>query len=208
MNEAILKKSNKLKDYYNILEVDFGLDILAIKKAYRRLALRYHPDKNNSYDANQIFIEITEAYVVLSNPITKEEYDRLYQAFFRTKSTAIFSPSDHKKTSESRQREWAEFGKEKAKEFSSIPFEVFARQLLKELNVGASYIPNAIAILFVVGGALGMLTILPKSFEDSSGGGLFLTFIIVCLFYLGYRLFLVAEADYKEERKQKILYDK
>ncbi|MFV0291150.1 MAG: DnaJ domain-containing protein [Mangrovibacterium sp.] len=196
-----------MKDYYKILELEFGADILAVKKAYRRLALKYHPDKNSEPNASQKFIEITEAYEALRDPLKKSEYDNLYQSYFRTKSQEQYSEQKYKQTYQSKQQEWAEYGREKAKEYSSIPFEEFAKRLLKEISVGASYIPNAIAILFVGGGALGMLTILPKAFEDG-GGGLFLLLMVVGLGYLAYRLFLVAQADYIEERKRKNLNNK
>jgi hypothetical protein len=52
------------------------------------------------------------------------------------------------------------------------------------------------------------LTILPEAFEDGGGFGLILLLIVVSLGYLAYRLFLVAQADYKEERKRKILNNK
>jgi len=58
-----------VKDYYKILEIDFSADILTIKKAYRRLALKYHPDRNKSPDAAKKFIEITEAFEVLKNSL-------------------------------------------------------------------------------------------------------------------------------------------
>lgn len=197
-----------MKDYYKILELEFGADILAVKKAYRRLALKYHPDKNSEPNASQKFIEITEAYEVLRDPLKKSEYDNLYQSYFRTKSQEQYSEQKYKQTYQSKQQEWAEYGREKANEYSSIPFEEFAKRLLKEISVGASYIPNAIAILFVGGGALGMLTILPKAFEDGGGLGLFLLLMVVGLGYLAYRLFLVAQADYIEERKRKNLNNK
>ena len=123
----------------------------------------------------------------------KSEYDRLYQAYCRTTAQEQYSEQSYEQTIKRKQQKWADFGREKAKEYSSIPFEEFAKRLLKEISVGASYIPNAIAILFVGGGAIGMLTILPKA----AGLG-----------YLAYRLFLVAQADYKEERKRKILNNK
>ncbi|MGB1247532.1 MAG: DnaJ domain-containing protein [Chitinophagales bacterium] len=197
-----------MKDYYKILELEFGADILAVKKAYRRLALKYHPDKNKEPNASQKFIEITEAYEVLRDPLKKSEYDRLYQAYFKTKTQEQYTEQSYEQTYQRKQKEWTDFGREKAKEYSSIPFEEFAKRLLKEVSVGASYIPNAIAILFVGGGAIGMLTILPNAFEDGGGLGLFLLLMIVGLGYLAYRLFLVAQADYKEERKRKILNNK
>lgn len=197
-----------MKDYYKILELEFGADILAVKKAYRRLALKYHPDKNKEPNASQKFIEITEAYEVLRDPLKKGEYDRLYEAYFRTKPQKQYAEQSYEQTYQQKQQEWADFGREKAKEYSSIPFEEFARRLLKEISVGVSYIPNAIAIIFVVGGVIGLMTILPNAFEDGGGLGLFLLLMIVGLGYLAYRLFLVAQADYIEERKRKILNKK
>jgi len=79
---------------------------------------------------------------------------------------------------------------------------------LKEVSVGANYIPNIIAMLFVGGGAIGMIAILPGAFDDGGGLGLFLTAMIIGLGYLAYKLFLVAQADYKEERKHKIFNNK
>jgi len=64
-----------LKDYYTILELEPSATLTEIKKAYRRLALQYHPDttNNDAYAAAQ-FTEIKEAYEVLTNPAKKEYY--------------------------------------------------------------------------------------------------------------------------------------
>ena len=63
-------------DYYKILEVSENADILKIKKQYRKLAMKYHPDRNaGDKRAVKIFREITEAYEVLSNGEKRKEYD-------------------------------------------------------------------------------------------------------------------------------------
>ena len=63
-------------DYYKILEVSENADILKIKKQYRKLAMKYHPDRNaGDKRAVKKFREITEAYEVLSNGEKRKEYD-------------------------------------------------------------------------------------------------------------------------------------
>ena len=64
------------KDYYNILNIDKNASDEDIKKAYKKLALQYHPDKNQgNEDACEKFKEIGEAYGVLSNKDKRSQYD-------------------------------------------------------------------------------------------------------------------------------------
>ena len=71
------------KDYYEVLGVDRNADAAAIKKAYRKLAKKYHPDTNaGDQHAEQMFKEVTEAYEVLSDPEKKKLYDRFGHAAF------------------------------------------------------------------------------------------------------------------------------
>ena len=61
------------RDYYDVLGISRNADAAAIKKAYRKLAKKYHPDTNQgNADAEKKFKEVTEAYDVLSDP-EKEE---------------------------------------------------------------------------------------------------------------------------------------
>jgi DnaJ-class molecular chaperone len=64
------------RDYYDVLEVERGATSAEIKKAYRKLARKYHPDVNpGNPQAEQRFKEIQEAYAVLSNPEKRKQYD-------------------------------------------------------------------------------------------------------------------------------------
>lgn len=64
------------KDYYKALGIQSGANEDEIKKAYRKMALKYHPDKNKDPHAEDKFKEIAEAYDVLSDPKKRAVYDQ------------------------------------------------------------------------------------------------------------------------------------
>ncbi len=68
------------RDYYEIIGVDKKASPDDIKKAYRKLALQYHPDRNKSPDAEEKFKEISEAYAVLSDQNKRQQYDQFGHA--------------------------------------------------------------------------------------------------------------------------------
>ena len=70
------------RDYYEILGVSKGASLGEIKKAYRKLALQWHPDRNRSSEATERFKEINDAYEVLHDPKKKEAYDQFGHAAF------------------------------------------------------------------------------------------------------------------------------
>jgi len=72
----------EFKDYYKILGVDKNADEKAIKRAYRKLAQQYHPDKNpNNKASEEKFKEINEAYEVLGSAESRTKYDQLGQNY-------------------------------------------------------------------------------------------------------------------------------
>lgn len=68
-------------NHYEVLELSFGASIEDVTKAYRQLALKYHPDKhtNNNLESTAKFIAITNAYKFLTDPQLKDHYDQRYE---------------------------------------------------------------------------------------------------------------------------------
>ena len=66
------------KDYYQVLDISRNATEQQIKKAYRKLAMQYHPDRNpgNEKWANEKFKEVNEAFSVLGDPEKRKQYDQ------------------------------------------------------------------------------------------------------------------------------------
>ena len=81
------------KDYYKILGIEKTASADEIKRAYRKLALKYHPDKNpGDKSSEERFKEINEAYEVLSNPSKRERYDQVADSYQRWQRTGGRGP--------------------------------------------------------------------------------------------------------------------
>ena len=71
------------RDYYEVLEVSKSASQDEIKKSYRRIAMKYHPDRNpGDKSAEEKFKEAAEAYEVLSDPDKRAKYDRFGHSAF------------------------------------------------------------------------------------------------------------------------------
>jgi len=70
------------RDYYEILGVDKSVSAEDLKKAYRKMALKFHPDRNKEPDAEEKFKEINQAYEVLSDEQKRKMYDQFGHAAF------------------------------------------------------------------------------------------------------------------------------
>ena len=72
------------EDFYDILGVSKGASSAEIKKAYRKKAIEFHPDKNPGDKAAEINVKAAEAYEVLSDPNKKSKYDQYGHAAFES----------------------------------------------------------------------------------------------------------------------------
>ena len=86
------------RDCYEVLGVDRGADMEEIKKSYRKLALKYHPDRNpNDKGAEEKFKELGHAYEILSDPQSRAAYDQYGHAAFDSRNrgpSGFHDPSD------------------------------------------------------------------------------------------------------------------
>ena len=100
-----------MRDYYEILGVDRDADTDTIKKAYRKLALKYHPDRNaGSEDAEEKFKEATEAYEVLRDDEKRARYDRFGHAGARSGARGAYGGFDFSDALEIFMRDFGGFG--------------------------------------------------------------------------------------------------
>jgi molecular chaperone DnaJ len=88
--------SAEKRDYYELLGVERSASADDLKRAYRQLAIKFHPDKNpDDHEAEENFKRVSEAYAVLSDPDKRRRYDQLgHAAFDPAHGGTGFDPSD------------------------------------------------------------------------------------------------------------------
>lgn len=95
-----------MKDYYKVLNVSTDATKDEIKKAFRSLAKKYHPDRNaNDKEALRKFQEVNEAYEVLSNEEARKQYDDKRKSGFKESSKAEGNNKNNKSSNHNRKYE-------------------------------------------------------------------------------------------------------
>ncbi|MBU3658339.1 MAG: J domain-containing protein [Flavobacteriales bacterium] len=171
-----------MKDYYKILKIDCKATERDIKKAYRNLAMKWHPDINKNPSAHSIFIEINEAYEILINPKKRAEYD------------LIFSEKQHTNTS-NEFKSWQEEAQKKANSYATMTIEDFKNKIIMEIKLVGSYSASFGCFIFLIFGIiinLSAVSILGPSVLVSV-----VVFIIVAIW-----LYNKSLKDYFEERRK------
>lgn len=156
-----------IPNLYSILDVDRHSSKEEIKKAYRKLALQWHPDKNKSPNAHYRFIEINEAYLILSDEEARVKYNYEYDFYF-ARNTQIEKESvyeDYTITSTSNSdkqksnyndpdlNNWTFSAKKQAEKYASMSFSDFAL-LIGEVIVETGK-QGGTALIYAISGIIG-----------------------------------------------------
>ena len=118
-----------MKNYYKILGVNKYSTTQNIKSAFRKLVKIYHPDVNSSEDAKKKFLDIYEAYEILSDKDKKNAYDSILEDIIRKKYSKEKEETENYKS----YRSWEKYAKDKAKKASQKPL----KEILENVKVVA-----------------------------------------------------------------------
>ncbi len=132
------------KRYYKVLGLPEGSSSEQVKKAYRKLAMKYHPDRNNSSDAQKIFIKINEAYAYLNDDHNEIDYSASEKA-----QKAKYTNQQHEKRMEWA-RNYARLKKIKEERINQISFIQLQNSFMSWLSPLISWISILSAFLIIV----------------------------------------------------------
>ena len=128
-----------MKDYYSILSLSRLATETEIKKSYRTLAMEWHPDRNSSKNAHEMFVLINEAYEILSDQHRRLAYDKIL--FNSELPTTEFS-------------DWQNGARNKAEQYADMGFEKFKTNILDEIVLVAKHSPGVGCLAFILFGIL------------------------------------------------------
>lgn len=160
-------------DYYKILELDINCGQEEIKRAYRKLALKFHPDKNNDLDAHSKFITINEAYEILKDTYSRSQYNIIYKSYNQKNSsdksmvsTVEIIKKDFKKYQESASKV--------ATKNSKMSFDEFKNGIIDTLHsaYGATidFMAVVYALVFLGSGIYGIFVSIDAINTNGKGG--------------------------------------
>jgi len=182
-----------IPNLYSILQVDRYAKKEEIKKAYRKLALQWHPDKNKSSEAHDRFIEINEAYLILSDEEARNKYNVEYDFYFATKTEIKEEPifgeyqsadsgNSFKQKSNYKDPDlnnWTSSAKKQAEKYASMSFSDFAK-LIGEVLVETGK-QGFTAVIYAISGVVAASAIF--SFFSGIYYGDFLQIILSLVFF-------------------------
>jgi curved DNA-binding protein CbpA len=178
-------------DYYKILGLSEFASTDEIKKSFRELAKKYHPDKNKASDANEKFREIFEAYEILINPADRKHFDQKRKEYYSANKQEIIKQyfSDSQFDSSKKQ------AKEKADHFSKMTFDDFLKSSL--FIAKKATMTTAIILMFLFGAFMILFSLYSVTITTKNVNG---TGFFIMLFGLAFGglLIYIAQKDYKK----------
>lgn len=183
-------------DYYARLGLIPSVSKAEIKKAYRKLALELHPDKNKHPRAQEMFIEIHEAFRILYDDLARERYDREYSKyksqFIKDEEGDGFTFSDESLHHQSKQ------ARKEGKEYATMAFESFYKTLSLFFKETSFHLGNTVAtfvgIMLMVSGCGNILAAV------ATGGDVGNPAIGIILFPAGLLLYRFAGRRWSRDR--------
>ena len=153
-----------IPDYYKILSINRNATIEEIKKAYRKLALRWHPDVNKNPNAHEMFISINEAYLILSDEEARTKYNIEYDLCYATKlepAVEYQSKADNTEPKHTQHvyqsqdlNNWAKSAKRQAEKYAFMSFSEFSK-LVSEVIIETGK-QGFNAVVYAIGAIIGV----------------------------------------------------
>ena len=178
-----------MKDYYSLLGVDTKATKAEIKKNYRLLAAKFHPDKNPDPDASAKFIAITEAYDVLSNTKSRARYDLIRWQKLKQKNNPndyniVVPPTESLRSIRNKAQQKRSLKYHNTKNTTERQFQL----VVESLYIFARYMFHILGIPLFIVILYSVLEQLSEAFEVGIGRGIGLAAFVVLLGYIIFKI--------------------
>jgi curved DNA-binding protein CbpA len=190
-----------IPDHYQTLGISITASKSEIQKAFRKRALKLHPDKNDNLDAKEKFIEINEAYLLLSDTEAREKYNKAYRAYekgslHKHDMNYTYSSKEEPKFEDEELNKWTKNARRQAEAFSSMNFPDFSKIILGMVKETGFQLGNSLLIMlgaFLSMGSCG--NILLGLTSEGTSGNLLSSIILLIIGLIVYRF---AQKNYKK----------